>query len=80
METLVIFLAFLALMTLGIPIGTSLGISAVITVYYFDLGIAMLGKKKPLKTWLLIQAQSFKFFPIGSPCNLVFPNFYRQCG
>jgi len=30
-------------MALGIPIGTSLGIAAVITVYYFDLGIAMLG-------------------------------------
>lgn len=43
MEALVIFLTFLALMALGIPIGTSLGIAAVITVYYFDLGIAMLG-------------------------------------
>jgi len=43
LEALVIFLTFLALMALGVPIGTSLGISAVITVYYFDLGIAMLG-------------------------------------
>ena len=43
MEALVIFLTFLALMALGVPIGTSLGIAAVITVYYFDLGIAMLG-------------------------------------
>lgn len=43
MEALVIFLTFLALMALGAPIGTSLGIAAVITVYYFDLGIAMLG-------------------------------------
>ncbi len=43
MEALVIFLTFLALMALGVPIGTSLGIAAVITVYQFDLGIAMLG-------------------------------------
>ncbi len=43
MEALVIFLTFLALMALGVPIGTSLGIAGVITVYYFDLGIAMLG-------------------------------------
>jgi len=43
MEALVIFLTFLVLMALGVPIGTSLGIAAVITVYYFDLGIAMLG-------------------------------------
>ncbi len=43
MEALVIFVTFLALMALGVPIGTSLGIAGVITVYYFDLGIAMLG-------------------------------------
>ena len=43
MEALVIFLTFLALMVLGVPIGTSLGIAGVITVYYFDLGISMLG-------------------------------------
>jgi len=43
LEALVIFLTFLALMALGVPIGTSLGIAAVVTVYYFDLGIAMLG-------------------------------------
>ena len=43
MEALVIFFTFLALMALGVPIGTSLGIAGVITVYYFDLGIAMLG-------------------------------------
>jgi C4-dicarboxylate transporter DctM subunit len=43
LEALVIFLTFLALMALGVPIGTSLGIAAVITVYYFDLGIGMLG-------------------------------------
>lgn len=43
MEALVIFLTFLALMALGVPIGTSLGIAGAITIYYFDLGIAMLG-------------------------------------
>jgi C4-dicarboxylate transporter DctM subunit len=43
LEALVIFLTFLALMALGVPIGTSLGIAAVVTVYQFDLGIAMLG-------------------------------------
>jgi len=43
LEALVIFLTFLALMALGVPIGTSLGIAGVITIYYFDLGIAMLG-------------------------------------
>ena len=43
MEALVIFLTFLVLMALGVPIGTSLGIAAVVTVYQFDLGIAMLG-------------------------------------
>jgi C4-dicarboxylate transporter DctM subunit len=43
LEALVIFLTFLALMALGVPIGTSLGVAAVVTVYYFDLGIAMLG-------------------------------------
>jgi C4-dicarboxylate transporter DctM subunit len=43
LEALVIFVTFLALMVLGIPIGTALGVAAVITVYYFDLGIAMLG-------------------------------------
>jgi C4-dicarboxylate transporter DctM subunit len=43
LEALVIFLTFLALMALGVPIGTSLGIAAVLTVYQFDLGIAMLG-------------------------------------
>jgi C4-dicarboxylate transporter DctM subunit len=42
-EILVISLAFLILMALGLPIGTSLGIAAVITVYHFDLGIGMLG-------------------------------------
>jgi C4-dicarboxylate transporter DctM subunit len=43
LEALVIFFTFLALMALGVPIGTSLGIAAVITIFYFDLGIAMLG-------------------------------------
>jgi C4-dicarboxylate transporter DctM subunit len=43
MESVVIFLTFLVLMALGVPIGTSLGIAGVITIYQFDLGIAMLG-------------------------------------
>ena len=43
MEILVISMSFLALMAIGVPIGTSLGIAAVITVYQFDLGIGMLG-------------------------------------
>jgi len=43
MEILVITLAFLFFMAIGIPIGTSLGVAAVVTIYYFDLGIGMLG-------------------------------------
>jgi len=43
MDILVISLLFLVLMALGVPIGISLGISAVITIYQFDLGIGMLG-------------------------------------
>jgi len=43
MEIVVITLAFLFLMALGIPIGTCLGIAAVVTIYQFDLGIEMLG-------------------------------------
>jgi C4-dicarboxylate transporter, DctM subunit len=43
MEILVISLSFLLLMALGLPIGTSLGIAAVITIFQFDLGIGMLG-------------------------------------
>jgi C4-dicarboxylate transporter DctM subunit len=43
LEALLIFFTFLALMALGVPIGTSLGIAAVVTIFYFDLGIAMLG-------------------------------------
>lgn len=43
MEILVITLAFLFLMALGVPIGTCLGIAAVVTIYQFDLGIGMLG-------------------------------------
>jgi len=43
MEILVISLAFLVLMSLGLPIGTALGIAAVVTIYQFDLGIGMLG-------------------------------------
>ncbi len=43
MEIALISLSFLLLMFLGLPIGTALGVSAVITVYQFDLGIEMLG-------------------------------------
>ncbi|MCD6266384.1 MAG: TRAP transporter large permease [Deltaproteobacteria bacterium] len=43
MEILVITLTFLFFMAIGIPIGTSLGVAAVVTIYYFDLGIGMLG-------------------------------------
>ena len=43
MEIVVIFVTFFALMALGVPIGTSLGIAGVLTIYQFDLGIAMLG-------------------------------------
>ena len=43
MEFLVVGAVFLVLMVVGVPIGTSLGIAAVATIYYFDLGIGMLG-------------------------------------
>jgi C4-dicarboxylate transporter DctM subunit len=43
MEIAVISLLFLFLMALGLPIGTALGISAVVTIFQFDLGIGMLG-------------------------------------
>lgn len=43
MEIALISLSFLLLMALGVPIGTSLGIAAVATIWTFDLGIGMLG-------------------------------------
>ena len=43
MEIVLITLSFLMLMALGIPIGTCLGIAAIVTIYQFDLGIGMLG-------------------------------------
>ena len=43
MEIVVISLTFLVLMALGVPIGTCLGIAAVVTIINFDLGIEMLG-------------------------------------
>jgi len=43
MESVLIFSAFLVFMAMGMPIGTALGIAAVITIYQFDLGIGMLG-------------------------------------
>jgi C4-dicarboxylate transporter DctM subunit len=44
MEALVIMVLFVVLMTVGIPIGTSLGVAAVSTILYFNLGIGMLGR------------------------------------
>lgn len=43
MEILLISIVFLLLMALGVPIGTCLGIAAVVTIIQFDLGIEMLG-------------------------------------
>jgi C4-dicarboxylate transporter DctM subunit len=43
MEVLLIGSVFLVLMVLGVPIGTSLGVAGVVTIYQFDLGIEMLG-------------------------------------
>ncbi len=43
MEVLLIGAVFLVLMVLGVPIGTSLGVAGVVTIYQFDLGIEMLG-------------------------------------
>jgi len=43
MDILVLTLIFFILMLIGVPIGTSLGISAVITIFQFDHGIEMLG-------------------------------------
>jgi C4-dicarboxylate transporter DctM subunit len=43
MEIVLISVLFLVLMAIGVPIGTSLGISAVVTIFQFDLGIGMLG-------------------------------------
>ncbi|HHP7234963.1 MAG TPA: TRAP transporter large permease [Desulfobacterales bacterium] len=43
MDIALISLSFVVLMLLGVPIGTALGISAVVTVYQYDLGIEMLG-------------------------------------
>jgi C4-dicarboxylate transporter DctM subunit len=43
MDILLISVLFLALMILGLPIGTALGVSAVVTIFVFDLGIGMLG-------------------------------------
>jgi C4-dicarboxylate transporter DctM subunit len=43
MDVVVILGLFIILMALGLPIGTSLGIAAVATVYQFNLGMGMLG-------------------------------------
>ncbi len=44
MEAVLIISLFVFLMFLGIPIATSLGVAAVTTIMYFDLGIGMLGR------------------------------------
>ncbi|PID56189.1 C4-dicarboxylate ABC transporter permease [candidate division KSB3 bacterium] len=44
MEAILIILLFVLLMFLGIPIATSLGVAAVTTILYFNLGIGMLGR------------------------------------
>ncbi|WDP91992.1 MAG: TRAP transporter large permease [Desulfobacter sp.] len=43
MEFVLILALFFLLMVMGAPIGTSLGVSAVATILYFDLGAEMLG-------------------------------------
>lgn len=43
MAILLISITFLLLMAAGVPIGTCLGVSAVITIFQFDLGMGMLG-------------------------------------
>jgi len=43
MDLFLISSSFFILMFLGVPIGTALGISAVVTIYMFDLGMGMLG-------------------------------------
>jgi len=43
MEIALISSVFLVLMVLGVPIGISLGVAGVVTIYQFDLGIEMLG-------------------------------------
>ncbi len=43
MEFILIVALFFILMFIGAPIGTSLGVSAVATILYFDLGAQMLG-------------------------------------
>ena len=43
MEFALIAVSFLVFMAVGVPIGTSLGISAIVTIYFFDLGVGMVG-------------------------------------
>jgi C4-dicarboxylate transporter DctM subunit len=43
METLLIMGTFVLLLVIGVPIGTALGVSAVVTILAFKLGIGMLG-------------------------------------
>ncbi|MDM8522602.1 TRAP transporter large permease [Desulfococcaceae bacterium HSG8] len=43
MDILLITVTLVVLIAIGVPIGTALGISAVLTIFAFDLGIEMLG-------------------------------------
>lgn len=43
MEICIITIGFLLLMGMGVPIGTTLGVAGVATLYFLDLGIDMLG-------------------------------------
>lgn len=43
METALISLSFLLLTALGLPIGTCLGVSAIVTIFKFHLGMGMIG-------------------------------------
>ena len=47
MEVLLIGSVFLVLMILGVPIGTSLGVAGVVTIYQFDLGIEIEPRAPP---------------------------------
>lgn len=43
MDILILILIFFVLILAGVPIGTSLGVAAVVTLFQFDLGVGMVG-------------------------------------
>ncbi|PIV20673.1 MAG: C4-dicarboxylate ABC transporter permease, partial [Deltaproteobacteria bacterium CG03_land_8_20_14_0_80_45_14] len=43
MDILILILIFFVLILVGVPIGTSLGVAAVVTLFQFDLGVGMVG-------------------------------------